>query len=42
MGKSICQRKVHHYGAEFKLTAVKLSRMRGVEVQAVPAAGRHS
>lgn len=28
-------RKVHHYSVEFKLTAVKLSHMPGVEVQTV-------
>lgn len=38
MGKPIGPRKVHRYSAEFKLTAVKLSRMPGVEVQAVAKA----
>ena len=28
-------RKIHHYSLEFKLKAVKLSRLKGVEVQAV-------
>ena len=31
-------RKVHRYSTEFKLTAVKLSHMPGVEVQTVAAA----
>ena len=35
MGKPIGPRKVHRYSAEFKLTAVKLSRMPGVQVQTV-------
>lgn len=28
-------RKIHHYSLEFKLKAVKLSQLKGVEVQAV-------
>lgn len=32
------QRKVHRYSTEFKLTAVKLSHMPGVEVQTVAVA----
>ena len=35
MGRPIGPRKVHHYSVEFKLTAVKLSRMAVVEVQTV-------
>ena len=35
MGKSIGPRKVHRYSVEFKLTAVKFSRMPGVQVQTV-------
>lgn len=31
-------KKVHRYSLEFKLTAVKLSQLRGVHVQAVAAA----
>ena len=31
-------KKVQHYSAEFKLAAVRLSRQRGVEVQAVATA----
>ena len=38
MGRPIGPRKVHHYSVEFKLTAVKLTRMPGVEVQTVAAA----
>ena len=35
MGKPIGPRKVHRYSVEFKLTAVKLSGMPGVQVQTV-------
>ena len=35
MGRPIGPRKVHHYSVEFKLTAVKLSGMSGVQVQTV-------
>lgn len=35
MGKPIGPRKVHRYSVEFKLTAVKFSRMPGVQVQTV-------
>ena len=35
MGKPIGPRKVHRYSGEFKLTAVKFSRMPGVQVQTV-------
>ena len=35
MGRPIGPRKVHHYSVEFKLTAVKLSGMPGVQVQTV-------
>ncbi len=35
MGRPIGPRKVHRYSPEFKLTAVKLSRMPGVQVQTV-------
>jgi transposase len=38
VGKPIGPRKVHHYSTEFKLTAVKLSGMPDVEVQAVAEA----
>ena len=38
MGRPIGPKKVHRYSAEFKLTAVKLTRMPGVEVQTVAAA----
>ena len=38
MGRPIGPRKIHRYSTEFKLTAVKLSRMAGVEVQTVAAA----
>jgi transposase len=38
MGRPIGPKNVHHYSAEFKLTAVKLSKMPGVEVQTVAAA----
>ena len=38
MGRAIGPRKVHHYSAEFKVTAVKLSGMPGVEVQTVAKA----
>ena len=38
MGRRIGPKKVHRYSAEFKLTAVKLSKMLGVEVQTVAAA----
>ena len=38
MGRPIGPKKVHRYSAEFKLTAVKLSRMPGVEVQTVAEA----
>ena len=38
MGRPIDPKKVHHYSAEFKLTAVKLSRMPEVEVQTVAEA----
>ncbi len=37
MGKRIGPKKVHRYSTEFKLTAVKLSRMPGVQVQTVAA-----
>ena len=35
MGRRIGPKKVHRYSEEFKLTAVKLSGMRGVQVQTV-------
>src|SRR5713101_5817472 len=35
MGRPMGPRKVHRYSTEFKLTAVKLSRMSGVQVQTV-------
>ncbi len=35
MGKPIGPKKVHRYSAEFKLTAVKLSSLPGIQVQAV-------
>ena len=35
MGRSIGPKKVHRYSVEFKLTAVKLSGMPGVQVQTV-------
>ncbi len=35
MGRPIGPKKVHRYSVEFKLTAVKLSGMSGVEVQTV-------
>ena len=35
MGRSIGTKKVHRYSVEFKLTAVKLSGMPGVQVQTV-------
>lgn len=35
MGRPIGPKKVHRYSAEFKLTAVKLSGMPGVQVQTV-------
>jgi len=35
VGRPIGPRKVHHYSVEFKLTAVKLSGMPGVQVQTV-------
>ncbi len=38
MGRAIGPRKVHHYSAEFKVTAVKLSGVPGVQVQTVAAA----
>src|SRR5262247_1936357 len=38
MGKRIGPKKVHRYSAEFKLTAVKLTKMPGIEVQTVAAA----
>ena len=38
MGRRIGPKKVHRYSAEFKLTAVKLTRMAGVEVQTVAEA----
>lgn len=38
MGKRIGPRKVHRYSIEFKLTAVKLSDLPGVEVQTVAKA----
>jgi transposase len=38
MGRRIGPKKVHRYSVEFKLTAVKLTHMPGVEVQTVAAA----
>ena len=38
MGRPIGPKKVHRYSVEFKLTAVKLSTMPGVQVQTVAAA----
>ena len=38
MGRPIGPKKVHGYSVEFKLTAVKLSHMPGVEVQTVAEA----
>ena len=38
MGRPMGPKKVHRYSAEFKLTAVKLSGMRGVQVQTVAKA----
>src|SRR5262245_55301607 len=38
MGKRIGPKKVHRYSAEFKLTAVKLTKMPGIEVPTVAAA----
>jgi transposase-like protein len=38
MGKPIGPKKVHRYSVEFKLTAVKLSGMSGVQVQTVATA----
>ncbi len=38
MGRPIGPKKVHHYSNEFKVTAVKLSGMPGVQVQTVAAA----
>jgi transposase len=38
MGRPIDPKKVHRYSVEFKLTAVKLSGMPGVQVQTVAAA----
>ncbi len=38
MGRPISPRKVHRYSADFKLTAVKLSRVPGVQVQTVAEA----
>jgi transposase len=38
VGKPIGPRKVHRYSVEFKLTAVRFSRMPGVQVQTVAAA----
>ena len=38
MGRPIGPKKVHRYSTEFKLTAVKLSKMPGVEVQTVAEA----
>ncbi len=35
MGRPIGPKKVHRYSVEFKLTAVKLSAMPGVQVQRV-------
>ena len=38
MGRPIGPKKVHRYSAEFKLTAVRLTRIPGVEVQTVAEA----
>ena len=38
MGRPIGPKRVHRYSVEFKLTAVKLSGMPGVQVQTVAAA----
>ena len=38
MGRPIGPRKVHRYSTDFKLAAVKLSGMPGVQVQTVAAA----
>src|SRR6266851_4102328 len=38
MGRAIGPKKVHRYSTEFKLTAVKLSGVAGVQVQTVAAA----
>jgi transposase len=38
MGRAIGPKKVHRYSNEFKLTAVKLSGVGGVQVQTVAAA----
>jgi transposase len=38
VGRPIGPKKVHRYSVEFKVTAVKLSRMPGVEVQTVAEA----
>src|SRR5215813_8334710 len=38
MGRRIGPKKVHRYSAEFKLTAVKLTKMPGIEVQTVAKA----
>ncbi len=38
MGRPIGPKKVHRYSVEFRVTAVKLSRMPGVEVQTVAEA----
>ena len=35
MGRPIGPKRVHRYSVEFKLTAVKLSEMPGVQVQTV-------
>jgi hypothetical protein len=35
VGKPISPRKIHRYSVEFKLTAVRLTRMAGVQVQTV-------
>ena len=38
MGRAIGPPKVHRYSVDFKLTAVKLSDLRGVQVQTVAEA----
>src|SRR5574339_1178739 len=38
MGRPIGPKKVHRHSVEFKLTAVKLSHMPGVEVQTIASA----
>ena len=38
MGRPIGPKKVHRYSADFKLTAMKLSRVPGVQVQTVAKA----